>query len=202
MAQPQIKISYFNFTGRAEISRLVLVAAGRDFEDHRYKEGEWAESARDKTPFGQCPVLTVNGKQYGQSLAIATYLARECGLYGSSNLDGLQIDQYMQLLGDLINCCVKAMREKDEAEKAKLWEAVKAEDSPKFFAFFEKALADNKTGFMVGNKLSLADLGVYDFVSGMMKDRICPLDKFPLIAKLCAKVAEVPGIKAWKAKQQ
>merc|ERR1719422_1475289 len=161
MAQPKLKISYFNFTGRAEISRLVCAAAGRDFEDHRYKEGEWAESARDKTPFGQCPVLTVDGKQYGQSLAICTYLARECGLYGSSNLDGLEIDQYMQLLGDLINCCVKAM-------------------------------AANKTGFLVGSKLSLADLGIYDFATGMMNERHCGLDKFPLLAKLCAKVAEVP----------
>merc|ERR1712098_425273 len=92
----------------------------------------------------------------------------------------------------------KAMREKDEAEKAKLWEAVKNEDSPKFFAYFEKALAANKTGFLVGSKLSLADLGVYDFATGMMNERHCGLDKFPLLAKLCAKVAEVPGIKHGK----
>ena len=32
-----------------------------------------------ETPFGQTPTLEVNGKVYAQSLAIATYVARETG---------------------------------------------------------------------------------------------------------------------------
>jgi hypothetical protein len=35
------KISYFNLMGRAELSRLLLSAAGKEFEDDRFEKEEW-----------------------------------------------------------------------------------------------------------------------------------------------------------------
>jgi len=198
-----IKLTYFNMKGRAEMSRLVMAAAGRSFEDCRYKEGEWAASGKAKTPFGQCPVLTVDGKDYSQSMAIATYLARECGLYGKTNLECLAIDQYVQLCQDLLGCAVKAFLCKDESEKAELWTQFKETHAPKYMAWFERAINDNNTGFLVGSSLTLADIALYDIACGGLADmgKMCSLDTFPKVKATCDRVAANPGISAWNTAQ-
>ena len=40
---PVYKISYFNLMGRAELCRLLLSAADKDFEDDRFEKEEWPE---------------------------------------------------------------------------------------------------------------------------------------------------------------
>ncbi|KAK6994499.1 glutathione S-transferase 6 [Biomphalaria glabrata] len=76
MAPKSLKLIYFNGRGRAELSRLILAVAGQKYEDVRIVGENWP-AEKSKTPFGQLPVLEVDGQTFGQSLAIATYLARE-----------------------------------------------------------------------------------------------------------------------------
>ena len=86
------------------------------------------------------------------------------GLYGKTSLDGLAIDQYAQLGADLLSCAYKAMFCPDEAEKKKLWTQFKEEDSPKFYGWFERALKENGTGYMVGSAVGIEeknDIEVY-----------------------------------------
>ena len=90
-----MKIHYFDEGGRAEVSRLVLVWAGKSFEDIRIPFQEWPD-VKPTMPLGQVPVLDMGGQKYPQSLAIAAYLAREFDLYGNSNLDSLKIDVIAQ----------------------------------------------------------------------------------------------------------
>ncbi|CAF3321762.1 unnamed protein product [Rotaria socialis] len=49
------KLYNFDGRGRAEISRLILVAAGQKFEDIRYEEKEWP-SHKSEIPLGQVPI--------------------------------------------------------------------------------------------------------------------------------------------------
>lgn len=35
------KLSYFNVRGRGELARLILHAAGVQFEDHRFEGADW-----------------------------------------------------------------------------------------------------------------------------------------------------------------
>merc|ERR1711963_1238131 len=60
------KLTYFPFKGRAELSRLICAAGNLQFVDHRYNDPpvEWA-TEQANTPFGQVPMLEVNGKKYG-----------------------------------------------------------------------------------------------------------------------------------------
>ena len=78
---PQLKLSYFDFHGgRAEPIRLALAIGGVAFEDHRFGFPEFAE-VRKTVPFGQVPVLHVDGVQVTQSDAILRYAGKLAGLY-------------------------------------------------------------------------------------------------------------------------
>ena len=76
-----IKLVYFNVMGRAETARLILAQAGVSYEDKRIEKEEWP-ALKASLPMGQLPVLEVDGKTIGQSMAIARYCARRFGLAG------------------------------------------------------------------------------------------------------------------------
>lgn len=200
MADKSLKVLYFNGKGRAEFIRLLLAAAGKDFDDVRMEGEEWAKK-KPSTPFGQMPLLEVDGKLYGQSMAIATYLAKELGVYGKTNLDGLVIDQVLQLIQDLINIAVKFFFEKDETKKAELEKSFLETDCPKFFGFFENMLKESGTGYFVGESWTLADIAVYDISNGMLKEKLCSMDDFPLLKALVDKIGAMDKVKAWVDKR-
>ncbi|MGB1015258.1 MAG: glutathione S-transferase N-terminal domain-containing protein [Nannocystaceae bacterium] len=80
---PNIKLSYFDFDGgRGEDARLALFIAGVNFDDDRIKPPNWP-AHKASTPFGELPVLTVEGKtgQLAQSTALLTYLGRSYNLH-------------------------------------------------------------------------------------------------------------------------
>lgn len=53
-------------------------------------------------PFGQVPVLEVDGKLLAQSYAIARYLARQNGLAGQGDWEQAQVDMYADCIKDLM----------------------------------------------------------------------------------------------------
>ncbi len=58
-----IKLTYFNFYGRAEFSRMLLAHAKIDYEDERLDFSLFRNrKAAGDFPNGQLPVLTHNGK--------------------------------------------------------------------------------------------------------------------------------------------
>ncbi|KAK0050283.1 glutathione S-transferase 6, partial [Biomphalaria pfeifferi] len=107
-----MKLIYFDFRARAEVSRLLLAAGGREHEDVRISESQWSEEKK-KMPFGQVPVLQIGHRVFAQSVAIETYLARKLGLYGQTNIDGLMIDQVVQLNQEFRAKAITAIKEQD-----------------------------------------------------------------------------------------
>jgi hypothetical protein len=55
------------------------------------------------TPFGQVPILEVDGQVLAQSNAIARYLARKHGLAGKDEWEQAQADMYADNINDLLN---------------------------------------------------------------------------------------------------
>lgn len=72
------KLLYFDCRGRAEAIRQLFKLAKVDFEDARIDMDTWA-NVKDSTPFGQVPVLEVDGKQIAQTNAILRFVGRELG---------------------------------------------------------------------------------------------------------------------------
>ena len=63
-------------------------------------------SLKPSLPFGQLPVLEVDGNTICQSMAIARYLASECGIAGSSGLVKAQVDEVVDVVNDVQNAMV------------------------------------------------------------------------------------------------
>lgn len=52
-------------------------------------------------PLEQLPILEIDGKVYNQSRAIGRYLAKKFNLYGSDDIEALEIDAAVDSLEDL-----------------------------------------------------------------------------------------------------
>ncbi|PVD21609.1 hypothetical protein C0Q70_17408 [Pomacea canaliculata] len=192
-----VKLFYFDTPGRGELIRLVLAEAGVEFEDVRFKQEDWPKY-KPEAPFGQSPFIEYNGKKRAQSVAIANFFARENGLYGANNLEAFRIDEVMGLMQDFFNFLVPVYMEKDPAKKEELRLAMVKNDAPRFFGFVLKLLQENGTGYFVGNKLSLADIIVYDMATQLRDVFSCDVAAdFPEIKALVEKVSSNENIKKY-----
>jgi len=68
-------------------------------------------------PFGQVPILEVDGQVLTQSITIARYLARQHGLAGKDGWENAQADMYVDCYADLANGMKPFLFEKDEEKK-------------------------------------------------------------------------------------
>ena len=119
---PNIKLTYFNGRGRGETARLILAYGGMHYEDRRVSFGnisifscsgynenitEDMPSLKPSLPFGQLPVLEIDGDTIGQSMAIARFLANQYGIAGSSNLVKAQVDEVVDVMNDVQDAMVR-----------------------------------------------------------------------------------------------
>ena len=69
-----IKLFYFDFHGgRGETARLALSIDGVPFGDERVKGADWPR-LKPSMPFGELPVLEVDGQRISQLNAINRYV--------------------------------------------------------------------------------------------------------------------------------
>ncbi|XP_046575251.1 probable glutathione S-transferase 7 [Haliotis rubra] len=190
---PSYKLIYTDNKGRAEVCRLLFALAGQEYEDVRWTR-ETFQAKKDNLPFGQIPVLEVNGKQYAQSMVIAGFLAKEFGFHGRSNIEQMEVDQVIGIINDIFSVLIKQYFEKDEEKKAVITKENNKRTFPKFVGFFEKILRSNGNGFYVGDKLGYADLAAFDTLSKMEGIN---LDVFPLVKANKEKVESNERIAKW-----
>ena len=82
---PALRLTYLDIKGKAEPIRLALSIGQIPFEDRRVSYDEIrAMRAEGRLPFGQVPVLEIDGgPAHGQSLAILHWAGKQAGLYPS-----------------------------------------------------------------------------------------------------------------------
>jgi glutathione S-transferase len=101
ISPPKIKLTYFNIEGAAEYVRLALTLSKVDFEDDRLDGPKWGE-LKPKTPYGQVPVMTVDGgPMRGQSKAMLRWAGSTLSetLYPKEKL--FDIEETIGVLEDL-----------------------------------------------------------------------------------------------------
>ena len=83
----QLRLSYFKFPfWRAEVSRIALFLGDVPFENHHPSRDEFKKmKAAGELPFGQLPILLVDGQVIAQTGAIARFCGKLSGLYPEDN---------------------------------------------------------------------------------------------------------------------
>lgn len=195
---PTYKLMYFNIRGLAETARWLFALAGQDYEDYRFKDGEWP-TVKPNTPCGQAPILVVDGKQLSQSKAIFRYLGKQFGLIGKCDWDQARGDMIADYVDDVRAPLLAMHRAEDEAKKKELMEKYK-ENLPTFLCNFEKLLKENKggDGYFVGDSVTWTDVS---FVVNMniLKSAVGDdfLDSYPKLKALVQRVEALPAIAKW-----
>nr|XP_054773832.1 probable glutathione S-transferase 7 [Lytechinus pictus] len=187
---PTYKFFYYDGRARGEPVRMLFALANQKFEDIRFQvEGEeWKKAKSDKKrfPFGAIPVLDVSGRLIAQSRAIYRYLAREFGYYGSNNWESTEIDEFLGIMSDFETAIRPAYLEKDAAKRTA--DLLKARDTTlkHFFEFFVEKLHKGGGKYYVGNKISLADLLVFNLLDVFLNSALQVdgyLDPYPSLVK-------------------
>ena len=198
--------------------RLIFVATGTDFEDIRYEPPgtqEWPDAKlRENFPGDQVPCLEVNGRKYGQSMAIARFIARETGrsvlqketfqiiiqilgLAGDDSLQSLKADSIVDFIMDLLNAIwTREWFTFDKAEKEKQWQNMASIIAPRVF----KVLNDELTGpYFLGEKLSWADLAFLDAGDWFEQSNIAVImASFPRLVNYLEVLKNIPILKNYR----
>jgi len=177
---PSYKLTYFDIRGLAEPARLLFALAKQEYTDHRFSfafgvpgdfstikrpEFDEAKGKGELDPsLGKVPLLEVDGVKMGQSKAIERFLAREFGFMGASSVEACQIDALCESIIDTKNAYNKAKGLTDESAKTAAVAKYFKEDLPAFLALVEKSLPAGAGPWLVGSKISLADVLWYQFL--------------------------------------
>ncbi|XP_049876420.1 glutathione S-transferase 2-like [Pectinophora gossypiella] len=196
---PKVVFTYFPLKGLGESGRLLLAYGGQEFEDRRITKDEWPEH-KPKTPFGQLPVLEIDGKQYAQSVSIARYLGHKFGVAGADIEEDFEIDQNVEFLNDIRFKMVAVAHEPDpEVKKRKHEENVK-NVYPGLLKKLNEIITKNN-GHLALGKLTWGDFvlaGIYETMKKMLE--IPDMDsQYPALKQLVDSVNSLPGVKEFIA---
>ncbi len=201
---PQLKLSYFDFHGgRAEPARLALAIGGIAFEDHRFAFPEFAE-VRKTTPFGQVPVLHVDGVQVTQCDAILRYAGKLAGLYPTDPLQALYCDEVMFVVEEASMKMGPTYRMTGEEQKAARLALVHGA-IPQYLGWLQQQLQAHGGEYFADNRLTIADLKVFIDIRGLNSGRLdhVPTDLVenvaPALNAHMQRIAQTPAVAAYYA---
>jgi len=194
----ELKLIYFDGRGKGEISRLIMAEGNIQYEDNRISFQSW-NALRALMPFGQLPVLEINGYQLAQSNAIEHYLATLSGLNGTNALEQAQIDMIVEGVKDATKNFYTAQFSNDEILKKEQLSNYFKEECGRWAAKFEKLLGGNS--YFIGDRLTLADIYVFATYSDVLERNNDCLDKTPFLKAVIERVGSRPNIKKWVQKR-
>jgi len=184
---------------------MLFAQAGVEYEDCRLSGEEFGAIKSDvsKCPLGQVPVMFVDDKPIPQSAAIERHLARTFGLYGKDEMEATRIDIACECVSDLFALVIKFAFEKDEAKKAELKKSFVEKDTVTILTAMTSSLTKNSDdkGFFVGDKMTLADIAIFNMTAVMFNETPGIADKYPTLKEFNTRMSAEPKIAAWIAKR-
>ena len=167
---PRYKLTYFDFSrSRGEECRLALHAAGIAFEDERLSHAEWS-ARKASTPFGALPVLTVDGRQLGQSNVILRFIGAQHGLHPAEPFEAALHEAMLGAVEDMRARMGPIMHLKDETEKKRARQEAASGYLPEWGAAVERQIGVGP--FLAGSRLCVADLKLFVAVSAYLTGNI------------------------------
>ncbi|KAF2904004.1 hypothetical protein ILUMI_02175 [Ignelater luminosus] len=197
---PAYKLTYFPVKALGEPLRFLMSYGGIEFEDYRFERENWP-NLKPNMPFGQVPVLEVNGKLAHQSVAMARYLAKQVKLVGKDDWEDLEIDAIVDTVNDLRHKIALYHYEQDAAIKESRKEPLFKETLPYYLERLD-TIAKNNNGHLAVGKLTWADLYFVALLDTMNCYAQMDLTgNYPNLQTVKNNVLSVPAIKAWIEKR-
>ncbi|KAJ8036802.1 Glutathione S-transferase A1 [Holothuria leucospilota] len=196
------KITYTRTRGLAELSRLIFAVKDVEIkEDYLTTKAEFENlKATGKLMFQQIPLLEIDGLCLVETSAQANYLGHKYDMLGGTDYERGRTQMlfagaqslfihggYLWTLGE--------PEKKDEDLKAAIEKA-----KNRYLPAFEKALADNGTGFLVGSSPTIADCSFFSIASHYeeMPEFGDLIEGSPHCKQaFLKKFAEIPGVKKY-----
>jgi len=205
------KLVYFNLRGIAEIIRYLFAMAEVEYEDFRYpltmpgyQRTEYDQDKKDGKipgPYKSLPLLMINGKDcICQSKAIERFLAKRFGYMGASDIECAQIEAVVDQVRDVISK-FQALGLKSGANEGPMSDKFYKVILPHFLNQFNSQIESSGGNYIVGTKVSLADLHLWNFLKFWFVEEQSKVDdilKFlPKLNTLVHIVNAEPRIQNW-----
>nr|3I69_A Chain A, Glutathione S-transferase A1 [Homo sapiens]3I69_B Chain B, Glutathione S-transferase A1 [Homo sapiens]3I69_C Chain C, Glutathione S-transferase A1 [Homo sapiens]3I69_D Chain D, Glutathione S-transferase A1 [Homo sapiens]3I69_E Chain E, Glutathione S-transferase A1 [Homo sapiens]3I69_F Chain F, Glutathione S-transferase A1 [Homo sapiens]3I69_G Chain G, Glutathione S-transferase A1 [Homo sapiens]3I69_H Chain H, Glutathione S-transferase A1 [Homo sapiens]3I6A_A Chain A, Glutathione len=190
------KLHYFNGRGRMESTRWLLAAAGVEFEEKFIKSAEDLDKLRNDgyLMFQQVPMVEIDGMKLVQTRAILNYIASKYNLYGKDIKERALIDMYIEGIADLGEMIIMLPFCPPEEKDAKL-ALIKEKIKNRYFPAFEKVLKSHGQDYLVGNKLSRADIHLVELLYYVEELDSSLISSFPLLKALKTRISNLPTVK-------
>ncbi|PAV60687.1 hypothetical protein WR25_14443 [Diploscapter pachys] len=182
---------------------MIFAAAGKQFEDVRIKREDWP-TLKTKMPFGQIPVLEIDGKPLAQSYTIGRYLARQFGLAGKDAYEEGVCDSIVDQFNDFFGETLPYKRVAWgflQGDKEKLKQEIYVPAVKKHMPLFVNFLKNNKSGYLVGDGLTWADIVIAYGMGDLDEADSELLDDFPELRTHYKKIHSLPKLKEYLEKR-
>uniref|UniRef100_A0AC34FGJ4 Glutathione S-transferase n=1 Tax=Panagrolaimus sp. ES5 TaxID=591445 RepID=A0AC34FGJ4_9BILA len=200
----QYKVTYFDIRGLGETTRLILRAAGVDFEDNRVTFEQWGD-LKSKTPTGKLPLLEVDGKQLPESGAINRFLAAKHGLRPKCDWENAQMESAVEYFKDFsteVRDWFRVCAGMGQGDKDKLYKEVYAPAADRTFARLTDIISKTSSGFLVDSGLSWGDFFLAESILTMQNFDTEFGKKFPKMVEYQKKVHSHEKVKDYISKRK
>ncbi|CAO2607737.1 Glutathione S-transferase alpha-3 [Lemmus lemmus] len=189
-------LHYFDGRGRMESIRWLLAAAGVEVGSHlsHVKLNLKIHLIDGSLMFQQVPMVEIDGMKLVQTRAILNYIASKYNLYGKDMKERAVIDMYTEGIMDLDEMVLfqpYLPKEEKEGNLAK----IKDKARNRYFPAYEKVLKSHGQDYLVGNKLSSADVYLVKLLYHVEELDPSVLTDFPLLKALRTRVSNLPTVK-------
>ncbi|XP_066534711.1 glutathione S-transferase, alpha tandem duplicate 1 [Hoplias malabaricus] len=189
----KVVLYYFNGRGKMESIRWLLAVAGVEWEEvHLTTREQYEKLVNDGAlMFHQVPLVEIDGMKLIQTKAILNYIAGKYDLHGKDLKERLLIDMYAEGARDIMDM-IMILPFTPSEKKQKQLDNLQTRAKVRSLPAFEKALTDSE--FLVGNKLSCADVSLFE--ASLMLEELFPtiLSTFPCIQAFQRRMKAIPAI--------
>ncbi|XP_056327625.1 glutathione S-transferase P-like [Danio aesculapii] len=185
-------LTYFAIKGRAGPLKILLADKEQQLKENVVSLQDWLKGdIRATCLFGQLPKFEDGDLVLYQSNAILRHLGRKHGAYGKNDCEASLIDMMNDAAQDLRLKYIKLIYQEYETGKEAFIKDLSNEFKP-----FENILAKSKSGFLVGDQISLADYNLFDLLLNLKVLSPSCLDSFPSLKSFVDKISARPKVKA------
>lgn len=181
-----------------ESIRWLLATAGVEFEEVDLETREQFEALlKDGVlMFDQVPMVEIDGMQLVQTKAILQYIAAKYNLYGKDLKERALIDMYVGGTSDLMEYIIFYPFIEGKQKEVQL-NTIVEKATNRYFPAYEKILKGHGEKYLVGNRLSWADVHLLEAI--LMVEEKCAdiLTHFPLLKAFRTRLSEIPTIKSF-----